>query len=268
MPRQKAAVAIAATVAAEAVTALARHARPIGDFNPARYFRADGVFRFRGVPMPAVRMLAREVARAHGERWKLAGALAFADVLIRSDYLEDKALGILVLARHRREFTPALLRRWRRWLSSGRSRNWATTDAICGYLIRPLLLTRPELIADVCRWAKARNLWVRRAAAVSLVGPAARGIALDEAYAVARQLEPSQEDLIHKAAGWLLREAGRTDPVRLRRYLLARGVSLPRTTLRYALERFPAEERRRLMRRLPPTRKARRQRNATVPSRP
>jgi 3-methyladenine DNA glycosylase AlkD len=90
-------------------------------------------------------------------------------------------------------------------------------------------------------------MWVRRAAAVSLVRLAARGIALDEAYQVASALRSDGEDLIHKAAGWLLREAGRTDAARLERYLLANGRSIPRTTLRYAIERFPAVKRRELL---------------------
>jgi len=78
--------------------------------------------------------------------------------------------------------------------------------------------------------------------------PLARhGKALDEAYRVAAALREDREDLIHKATGWLLREAGKTDPARLERFLLAQGPRLPRTALRYAIERFPAARRRRLL---------------------
>ena len=56
-----------------------------------------------------------------------------------------------------------------------------------------------------------------------------------------------REDLAHKAVGWLLREAGRTDRARLERYLLAHGPAIPRTSLRYAIEHFPPRERRRLL---------------------
>ena len=60
----------------------------------------------------------------------------------------------------------------------------------------------------------------------------------------ARALHPDREDLIHKAVGWLLREAGKRDPVRLERYLRQNGRLIPRTTLRYAIERMPPAKRR------------------------
>jgi 3-methyladenine DNA glycosylase AlkD len=78
---------------------------------------------------------------------------------------------------------------------------------------------------------------------VSLVRLAARGLELDTAFAVATALRIDRADLIQKAAGWLLREAGRTDPARLERYLIANGPAIPRTTIRYAIERFPNAKR-------------------------
>ena len=61
-------------------------------------------------------------------------------------------------------------------------------------------------------------------------------------YAIARRLHADREDLIQKAVGWALREAGKTDMPRLERYLRANGAAIPRTTLRYAIERFPETE--------------------------
>jgi 3-methyladenine DNA glycosylase AlkD len=72
-------------------------------------------------------------------------------------------------------------------------------------------------------------------------------VALDLAYEVAAELHADREDLIQKAVGWMLREAGKTDSVRLERYLLANGSSIPRTTLRYAIERFAEAKRRSIL---------------------
>ena len=69
----------------------------------------------------------------------------------------------------------------------------------------------------------------------------------DTAYDIATRLLDDKEDLIHKAVGWLLREAGKRDRDRLEAYLLAQGKRLPRTTLRYAIEKFPKDDRKRLM---------------------
>jgi 3-methyladenine DNA glycosylase AlkD len=82
---------------------------------------------------------------------------------------------------------------------------------------------------------------------VSLIPALRRGAGLDLAYDIAQTLHADDEDLIQKAVGWMLREAGKPDAARLERYLRARGPAIPRTTLRYAIERFPAARRRALL---------------------
>jgi 3-methyladenine DNA glycosylase AlkD len=72
---------------------------------------------------------------------------------------------------------------------------------------------------------------------------------LEAIYEIAASLFPVDDDLIHKANGWLLREAGKRDPNRLEAFLLKHGRAVPRTTLRYAIERFPGARRKALLRR-------------------
>jgi 3-methyladenine DNA glycosylase AlkD len=236
------------TAAAEARRALERLARPVGEFDASRYFRGDVTLGFYNVGTRAVRDMAKSIYRAHRDDWTIVDAVGFADTLIKDRYLEAKAAGIELLALYRREFTPSLLPVWKRWLARNDSNNWATTDAICGYLIGPLIVARPSLAARVGRWARHRNMWVRRAAAVSLIPAVRTGGALDVAYNVARALAADREDLIHKAVGWLLREAGKADVRRLERYLRGNGPAIPRTTVRYAIERMPETKRRTLLR--------------------
>jgi 3-methyladenine DNA glycosylase AlkD len=83
---------------------------------------------------------------------------------------------------------------------------------------------------------------------VGLISPVRKGLALDTAYDIARVLHPDSEDLIQKAVGWTLREAGKIDSKRLEQYLRDNGVSIPRMTLRYAIERFPEAKRKELLR--------------------
>jgi 3-methyladenine DNA glycosylase AlkD len=194
-----------------------------------------------------MRALARSIHATHQAAWSTDDAMAFADALIENRYLEVKSVGIEVVARYRRDFTPRLLPAWKRWLAGNHSANWATTDSICGSLIGPLLLRYPELGARLRLWARDRNLWVRRASIVGLIPCARRGESLDLVYEIAKRLHRDQEDLIQKAVGWTLREAGKTDMPRLERYLRANGAAIPRTTLRYAIERFPETKRRALL---------------------
>ncbi len=227
--------------------ALARLSRPAGDFDAARYFRGDHRLRFYNVSTGTVRALVRDIHAAYRDRWSLDDAMRLADELIVDRHLETKAVGIELVARYRRAFRPALLPRWKRWLAGGHAANWATTDSICGCLIGPLLVAHPGLAPTLAAWARHRVLWVRRASIVGLLPLARTGRALDQLYATARTLHADREDLVQKAVGWALREAGRPDPPRLERYLRANGPSIPRTTLRYAIERFPDAKRHALM---------------------
>lgn len=233
--------------AARATATLAGMGRPAPGFDASRYFRGTPNLGFYNVGTPRVRALARAIHAEHRTTWQVQDAVAFADILIADRHLEAKGLALEVLGRYRRQFTPALLPVCKRWLARNHGDNWATTDAMCSLVIRPLLAQHPRLIATVAGWRTHRNMWVRRASAVALVGPASRGEALDHAYRVARHLHADDEDLIQKAVGWLLREAGVTDPDRLERYLRANGTRIPRTTIRYAIERFPAAKRRDLL---------------------
>ena len=234
-------------VAREVTRALARMARPAGDFDSSRYFRASGDLGFYNVGTAAMRELARSIHAQHKDSWSVDEAMACADVLIADRHLEAKGVGIELVARFRRDFTPRLLHAWRRWLAENHSANWATTDAICGALIGPLLLQQPELCQQMRAWARHRNMWVRRASIVGLIARARRGESLDLVYEIARRLHGDREDLIQKAVGWALREAGKTDMARLERYLRTAGPAIPRTTLRYAIERFPEPKRRALL---------------------
>jgi 3-methyladenine DNA glycosylase AlkD len=235
-----------AQAARAAKRALASLARPTGAFDASRYFRDTAGLGFYNVGTDRVRALAREIVQAH-PAWTVDDACAFASLLVADRYLEVKGIGIEALARYRRHFTPALLPRWKRWLANNHSANWATTDAICGLLIGPLVLAHPKLAAELAAWARDRNMWVRRASIVGMIPMARRGIALDTLYRTARKLHDDDEDLIQKAVGWALREAGKTDMARLERYLRVNGRKIPRTTLRYAIERFPPRKRRQLL---------------------
>jgi 3-methyladenine DNA glycosylase AlkD len=217
--------------------------RPAGRFDASRYFRGGGELGFYNVGTAAVRALARDIFLARRDAWSIDDAMAFADVLIRDRVLEVKSVGIEVVSRYRRDFSPRLLPAWKRWLADNRAANWATTDLVCGVLVGPLLVQYPELAFRMRTWAQDRNLWVRRASIVALLASVRRGAAVDLVYEIAERLHGDREDLIQKAVGWGLREAGKIDMSRLERYLRANGRSIPRTTVRYAIERFPPAKR-------------------------
>jgi 3-methyladenine DNA glycosylase AlkD len=222
-------------------------ARPTGDFDASRYFRADGDLGFYNVGTARLRAMAKAVYRSHHATWSLADAMDCAAALLTSRVFDAKIVAVELVACYRKSFNRRLLPVWKRWLSQGHASNWATTDSICGSLIGPLLFDVPDLVPKIAPWAGHPTLWVRRAAVVSLIPSVRRGRALDEAYDIAARLHPDREDLIQKAVGWMLREAGKADLNRLDAYLCKRGPAIPRTTLRYAIERFPVARRQELL---------------------
>lgn len=226
---------------------LAAMARPPGQFDAQRYFRGDHNLRFYNTGTERMRGIVRSVYQKNRTRWSIEDAMALAEDLIADPYLEAKSVGIEVVGRFRRSFTPALLPRWKRWLWANHSANWATTDTICGLLIGPLLVEYPVLAERLRSWSRDRNMWVRRASIVGLISLARKGLGLDLLYDNAAVLHGDEEDLIQKAVGWALREAGKPDPKRLEEYLLANGPKIPRTTVRYAIERFSLAKRRLLL---------------------
>jgi 3-methyladenine DNA glycosylase AlkD len=207
------------------------------------FFKEDEKISVYGIKIPKLREIEKGLFKEVKNRWTAVDAAEFCNILISDPYLESKTLGIFLLTRFHKTFDTGLIQKVQGWLSNNHCSNWATTDALSTLVVTPLIRRFPDLIPKIKNWTESRNLWVRRAAAVSLVQLARKGQHLETAYEIAESLFNDDEDLIHKATGWLLREAGKTDPNRLETFLLKHGGQIPRTALRYAIERFPEEKR-------------------------
>src|SRR5271163_3595829 len=121
-----------------------------------------------------------------------------------------------------------------------RINNWDLVDTSAPYIVGEHLLTRPRGKLD--ELASSPSLWERRIAMVTTLGLVRHG-ELKDTFRIARKLLKDKEPLIHKAVGWILREAGKVSRPELVRFLEKHSAKMPRTTLRYAIERFSPEER-------------------------
>jgi 3-methyladenine DNA glycosylase AlkD len=198
-----------------------------------------------GIDAPTMRRLAKEwVRRVH--HWELAQAEALCDVLMQHPAFEASMLGILVLGGFRKTYDRDLFFRIEPWVLHNLT-NWALVDGFCSEVLSPLLAKHGDLERELPRWMGDSSLWMRRAALVALVPFARKGQRLDRVYELAVLALPSAEDLMHKALGWLLREAGKTDAQRLETFLRQHCSQIPRTSVRYAIERFPETQRKHLL---------------------
>lgn len=121
-----------------------------------------------------------------------------------------------------------------------RVNNWDLVDASAPHILGAHLLARDRAILR--EFADSGSLWRRRVAIVSTFAFLRAGD-LDDTFALSDRLIDDKRDLIQKACGWMLREAGKRDPARLRAWLTPRLPRLGRTLLRYAIEKFPEPER-------------------------
>jgi 3-methyladenine DNA glycosylase AlkD len=200
-----------------------------------------------GIKTPGVQRIERGLYQSVRKAWSYPEALEFCDLLMRGRELEGKTLGLLLAERYHRQFEQDLLGTAKSWLEAGLCDNWAVTDDLATGVLWRLLENFPQLAPRFEAWRRSPNLWVRRAGVVVFVKCAGKGRHLARIYRIVTELLSDSHDLIHKASGWLLREAGKADAARLEKYLIARGPAVPRTTMRYAIERFPEARRRRIL---------------------
>jgi 3-methyladenine DNA glycosylase AlkD len=234
-----------AEIARRARAALKAKADPVRARGAERYFKET--VKCYGVASPDVRALDAELYGLVKEDWTYAEAVELCDILFGDAELEAKAIGGLILARFKKSYPPSFFAKVKGWLAADRLANWASVDVFCTDAMAAFLERHPAYVEKIQSWIRHPNRWVRRAALVSFIRHARRGRFLDEIYALSASAFPVEDDLIHKANGWLLREAGKADAGRLERFLLAHGPAVPRTTLRYAIERFTPKKRRALL---------------------
>jgi 3-methyladenine DNA glycosylase AlkD len=234
-------------VAKEIKAWLEEHQDPKRAAFMRKYFKEADAADFYGISTPPVREFEKNLWDRIREAWTVDDAIRLCDLMLPDKYHEMKGLAILFLLRFQKDYRPELFRTVKGWLEKDFCNSWAAVDVLCPDALGALFRKFPKLAGEVKGWAGHRNRWVKRASAVGFVKLARRGLFLDEAYDVAGRLFGVPDDLIHKATGWLLREAGKTDPGRLEAFLLQNGPRIPRTALRYAIEKFPEAKRKRLL---------------------
>jgi len=140
--------------------------------------------------------------------------------------------------RCRRRYEKNDFRTFERWLKKY-VKSWGSCDHLCVHPLGHLVLQFPELAAKVKKWARSSNQWERRAAAVALIPALRRKQLLKEAFATADILLRDEEDLVQKGYGWMLKEAGNRYPKEVFKYVMRNRRKIPRTALRYAIEKMP-----------------------------
>ena len=167
--------------------------------------------------------------------------LAVADKLFRGRVLEEKVFAVLMLQGVVRQFGHAEFKLFESWLP--RVSTWADHDALASYLLGPMIAAEPKRAKVVFSWAKSRNRWLRRAAAVSLIRAIREQKCRREVVQISNLLLNDKDDMVQKGLGWLLREAAKYDHDPTLPYLMKIRLRAPRLVIRTACETLSAAER-------------------------
>lgn len=199
--------------------------------GPGEYGEGD---RFLGIAVPALRREARafhELEVSEIER------------LLGSPWHEERLLGLLILVRRYERGEGAERERIFRFYLASRARvnNWDLVDLSAPSIVGEHLAGRS--LAPLHQLIRSPVLWERRIAIVATFAFLKRG-QVRPTFSLARRLLGDPEELLHKATGWALREAGKKNAAALRAFLGRHVSVMPRTMLRYAIERFSPTERR------------------------
>ena len=158
--------------------------------------------------------------------------------LYRSDYGEESYVASDWLPRISSEFAREDLPVFKKWIGAYVN-NWAKCDTFCNHTLGDFLIRFPDQAAVIKSWTSSKNRWLKRAAAVSFIVPAKKGMFLPEAFEIADSLMSDADDLVQKGYGWLLKEESRKHEKDVFEYVLRHRQMMPRTALRYAIELMP-----------------------------
>ena len=201
---------------------------------PGEYGAGD---RFLGVTVPQLRAIAREYRDM---------PLKYVVTLLRSPWHEERLLALLILVRqYVRADTRTRKAIHQLYLRNTRSiNNWDLVDSSAAQIVGAHLETGDRRVLR--RLARSKSVWERRIAMIATYHYIRRRDFKD-ALAIAALLRRDEHDLIHKAVGWMLREIGKRDRTAEERFLRQYSHVMPRTMLRYAIEKFPQPLRRKYL---------------------
>lgn len=196
--------------------------------------------RFLGVTVPNIRAIA-----------KLHKDISIEEIreLIQSEWHEVRLCALIIMVEKSKKKDEALRKElFNLYLSqTNRINNWDLVDLSCRFIIGEYLLDKSRDI--LYHLAQSPLLWDNRIAIVSTYAFIRKG-QLEDTYALSDLMMQHPHDLMHKAIGWMLREAGKRDSERLYDYVMSHRADMPRTMLRYAIEKFSPKERTILMKRV------------------
>jgi 3-methyladenine DNA glycosylase AlkD len=210
-----------------------------------RFFRHE--VQSRGWYTHELRKVARRFRRTIIAEYGSAFLLQVADQLFRGEIQEEKNFAVMLLQDSVGDFGKPEFKLFESWLD--RVTTWADHDALVHYLIGPMIAADATLLSRPPHWARKRTRkpWHQRAAAVSLIHSTRQHKHFGDIQRITELLLTSDNDMVQKGLGWLLREAAKANPKQTVEYLMTIRHRAPRLVLRTACETLAPATRERVL---------------------
>lgn len=205
----------------------------------SHFFKENEQAKVWGVRTPVVGKIAKELFKGIKAMPK-SQIFGWCEELWRSGYLEEAVVACEWSYALRKEYEPDDFETFERWVDNYID-NWASCDTLCNHTVGEFLEKYPDFISRLKEWAVSPNRWMRRAAAVTLIIPARKGLFQDDIFEIAFILLQDKDDLVQKGYGWMLKAASEAHQKEVFNFVMQHKAAMPRTALRYAIEKMPPE---------------------------
>ena len=165
------------------------------------------------------------------------------DILWKSGYIEESYIACKWSYFIRKEYEPRDFEIFEKWINTYVN-NWVSCDTLCNHTMGAFIEMYPEYLLGLKQFTHSDNRWMRRASAVSLIIPARKGMFLNDIFEIADRLLVDEDDLVQKGYGWMLKVASQSHQQEVFDYVMRQKRIMPRTALRYAIEKMPKEMKR------------------------
>lgn len=212
-----------------------------------RFFKEGDETKIYGLKSAAVRSLGKQFLKGLKDSSKQE-VLELCEHLWKSGFMEEKVIACMFSESLSKQYKPGDFKILEHWVHSYVD-NWADCDTLCNHTIGDFVMMYPEFISELKKWAKSELRFVKRASAVTLIIPARKGLFLNDIFEIADLLLLDKEDLVQKGYGWMLKAASEAHQKEVFEYVMSKKATMPRTALRYAIEKMPKELKEEAMRR-------------------
>ncbi|MEA3453033.1 MAG: DNA alkylation repair protein [Patescibacteria group bacterium] len=193
--------------------------------------------------------VSRRISKEYFKKVKDLGkkkVFSLCEELLKSGYIQEIGIAFRWAFRFKDQYEKKDFKIFEKWLKKYVS-NWANCDDFCTHNLGYFLAEFPEFIPIIKLWTKSKDRWTRRASAVIFIYPVRHKKYLKDVFEIADLLLLDQDYMVQKGYGWMLKEASNIYPKEVFNFVMKNKDKMPRTALRYAIEKYPNNLRKKAM---------------------